>query len=203
MPESGAAAQAANENATSRSSSGSRRSRYNNVRNQHLATIASISSKFKGKIKALAIIGKAHEKTTTYEKIMEEVKEHVSVELDQGDDLELLLESQTDDFDAAAETQLPVLKSRDESDLENYRQDYQEYRQREKQYKVNKRKLFGILHGQCTPTLIASIKSQPGYSEKFKKKDVVWMLEIIKKLSIDIDDNGNDLLVAHESLKQF
>ena len=132
MPESGAAAQAANENATSRSSSGSRRSRYNYVRNQHLATIASISSKFKGKIKALAIIGKAHEKTTTYEKFMEEVKEYVSVELDQGDDLEPLLELQTDYFDAAAETQLPILKSRDESNLESYRQDYQEYRQREK-----------------------------------------------------------------------
>ena len=29
------------------------------------------------------------------------------------------------------------------------------------------------------------------------------MLEVMKKLSIGIDDNGNDLLVAHESLKQF
>ena len=83
MPESGAAAQAASENASSRSSTGSRRSRYNNTRNQHLAAIASASSKFKGKIKNLAIIGKAHEKTTTYEKFIEEVKEHVSVELDQ------------------------------------------------------------------------------------------------------------------------
>ena len=203
MSESGAAAQAANENATSRSFGSSRRSCYNSVRNQHLATIASIRSKFKGKIKTLAIIGKAHERTATYVKFIEEVKEYVSVELDQGDDLELLLETQSDDFDAAAETQLPILKSRDESDLENYRQDYQEYRQHEKRYKVNKRKLFGVSHGQCTPTLIASIKSQPGYTEKFKKKDVLWMLGVIKKLSIGIDDNGNDLLIAHDSLKQF
>ena len=80
--------------------------------------------------------------------------------------------------------------------------DYAEYWKREKSYKKNKRKLFGLIYGQCTPTLLASIKSQQKFSDRYKEKDIAWLLEVIKQLSAGIDDNANDLLTAHDALKQ-
>ena len=36
------------------------------------------------------------------------------------------------------------------------------------------------------------------WKERVKKKDVLWLIETIKKLSIGMDDNANDLLMAHD-----
>ena len=43
---------------------------------------------------------------------MEEVKECVAKEFTEGSDLELLIKSQVDDFDMAADTKLPRLKGK-------------------------------------------------------------------------------------------
>ena len=55
------------------------------------------------------------------------------------------------------------------------------------------------MYDQCTPTLLSDIKSQHDFAEKHKIKDVVWLMEMMKKLSIGSDDNGNDILRAHDS----
>ena len=35
------------------------------------------------------------------------------------------------------------------------------------------------------------------------KKDVLWLIETVKKLSVGLDDNANDLLTAHDAVKKF
>ena len=70
-----------------------------------------------------------------------------------------------------------------------FREDYSEYRSREKKYKENKRRLFGLLHGQCTPTLISGVKSQLRCTERYKRKDIMWLINTMKKLSGGLDDN--------------
>ena len=55
------------------------------------------------------MIWKSHEKVHHFEKFMVEVKEYVTTEYSEGSDLELLIESQVDDFDMAADTKLPSL----------------------------------------------------------------------------------------------
>ena len=96
----------------------------------------------------------------------------------------------------AADTQKPRLIKTGDADEEKamFRENYSEYLKREKLYKKNKRSLFALIHGQCTPTLLASVKSQQNYTENFKKKDVLWLIETVKMLSVGIDDNANDLL---------
>ena len=95
------------------------------------------------------------------------------------------------------------MKSTEDTAKVMFEADYAEYRKREKSYKNNKKKSFGLIYGQCPPTLIASMKSQKQYSEKYKEKDIVWLLEVIKRLSVGIDDNANDLLTVHDELKSF
>ena len=101
------------------------------------------------------------------------------MEYEEGDDLELLLKTQLDDFEKAADTKLPELKSTNENAKVMFEADYAEFRKREKLYKNKKRKLFGLIYGQCTPTLFASIKSQEKFSEKYKDKDIVCLLKVI------------------------
>ena len=187
---------------TTRSETNTRRPRYSTVRNQNIASIANIESTLTGMNKKVAIIGKIHEKVVSFERSMEDVRDFVAMDYEEGDDLELLLESQLDDFDRAADTKLPELKSTDEEAKVMFEADYTEYRKLEKSYKNNKRKLFGLIYGQCTPTLLASIKWQKKFSDRYKEKDIVWLLEVIKRLSVGIDDNTNDLLNAHDALKQ-
>ena len=114
----------------------------------------------------------------------------------------MLLESQLDDFDKAADTKLPMLKWTEEEAKVMFEEDYAEYRKREKSYKNNK-KPFGLIYGQCMPTLLASVKSQKYFTEKYKGIDIVLLMEVIKRLSVGIDDNANDLLTTHDALKQL
>ena len=172
------------------------------MRNRNLATITNIESTFTGKNKQVAIIGKIHEKGVSFERFMEDMRDFVAIDYEEGDDIELLLESQLDDFEKTADTKLSELKSTNEEAKVMFEADYAEYRKREKSYKNNKRKLFGLIYGQCTPTLLASIKSQQKFSDRYKEKDIVWLLEVIKRLSVGIDDNANDSLTAHDALKQ-
>ena len=44
--------------------------------------------------------------------------------------------------------------------------------------------------------MIAGVKLQPDYSAKDELQDVVWLLKIVKKLSIKIDRNESELLVT-------
>ena len=47
------------------------------------------------------------------------------------------------------------------------------YFKREEIYKDNLSKLYGLIYGQYTPTMIAGVKSQPDYSAKDEVQDVV------------------------------
>ena len=73
---------------TTRSASNTRRPIYSTVRNQNLATIASIESTFTGKNKKVAIIGKIHGKGLSFERFMEDVRDFVAMDYEGGDDLE-------------------------------------------------------------------------------------------------------------------
>ena len=128
MYDGGTISMAENTNAA-RAGNSSRRSRYSTIRNQNLATIVSLENAFKGKNKKVAIIGKSHENGVSYENFLEDISEYFSTEYDDGCDLELLLESQIDDFNLAADTQKPRLIKTGDADEEKamFRENYSEY----------------------------------------------------------------------------
>ena len=123
---------------TTRAASSTRRPRFNTIRNQNLAAIANIESNFKGKNKHVPVIGKIHEKGVSFERFMEDVRDYVAAEYDEGDDLELLLETQVDDFNKAADTKLPALASTSEEDKSMFEADYAEYRNAKSRTRITK-----------------------------------------------------------------
>ena len=46
------------------------------------------------------------------------------------------------------------------------------------------RQIFSF--GQCTPNMVAGRKSQEDFKEKELTKDVIWLMEAVKKLSVGI-----------------
>ena len=83
------------------------------MRNQSLATIAAASSNFKGANEKLPIIGKRHENGVSSEKFINEVASYVAVEFDEGNDLELILLKQEDDYEKASGLQKPTITEED------------------------------------------------------------------------------------------
>ena len=137
MPDSGTA-ESRESAGTTRSASSTQRPRYNTIRNQNLATIANIESTFKGKNKKLSVIGKIHENGVSFERFMEDVRDYVAMDYDEGDDLELLLETQVDDFDKVADTKLPGLVSTSEEAKAMFEADYAEYRNAKSRTRITK-----------------------------------------------------------------
>ena len=71
---------------------------------------------------------------------MKDVRDCVAIKYDEGNDLELLLETQEYNFDKVADTKLLKIGLKTEDDEEHkymFQQDYSEYRKREKTYKAN------------------------------------------------------------------
>ena len=77
------------------------------------------------------------------------------------------------------------------------------YLQREDTYKENKAKLFAVIYGQCTPKMVAGLKSRDGFKEKESTKDVVWLMEVVNKLSVEINEYENEAVTAYDATKHF
>ena len=60
-----------------------------------------------------------------------------------------------------------------------------------------------LLYGQYTPLLFSSIKSQQGFANEDDEQDIMWLMNVIKNLSVGIDDNKNEAVTAHDALKKF
>ena len=116
-----------------------------------------------------------------------------------GKDLALVIEKQVEDFEKASRTKEPEINEADhkyQAKMLRYGKQIDLYLKREESYKDNLSRLYGLIYGQCTPTMIAGVKSQPDYTAKNEVQDVVWLLKTVKKLSIGIDSNENEANIA-------
>ena len=149
------------------------------IRNRLLATIARSESNFAGEIKELPVIGKPYEHGMTYEKIVEKLVAYVIKEFKRGQDLEMLIKTNVDDFSKATGLDEPDITNEDaksQAKLTKNGKKLDMYLKREDAYNENKTKLFSVIYGQCTPKMVAGLKSQDGFTEKETKKDVVWLI---------------------------
>ena len=180
--------------------------RGNNARNSNLAALASAAQAFKGKIEELPIIGKQYESTgVAWEILQKDLAEYVVLKLECGDDIAQLVENMED----KPEEHHGKSPEWDKSNKDDYgaQQLYSKkldmHLKREAAYVRNKKKVYTILYGQCTPSLLSGIKSADDFSKKDKEKDPIWIMTLIKKLSVGIDETENELCTAFQSLKKF
>jgi len=63
--------------------------------------------------------------------------------------------------------------------------------------------LYGIIIGQCIPSLQSTIKVDKNYDDKSKTFASFWLLKTIEKLMKGIDTKANPMLTLHEQLLVF
>ena len=120
--------------------------------------------------------------------------------------MELILLKQEDDYEKASGLQQPTIteenmKRADLMTLHN--EEVKMYLRRKHLYIKNKKRLYATLFGQCTPTLASGIKSQKDFSKHDDVKDVLWLTQTIRKLSVGIDANENEIITTHDALKRL
>lgn len=74
---------------------------------------------------------------------------------------------------------------------------------RKRKEQSNEKKLYSVVNGQCTPTLLQDIKGKPDYDEKHKQSDVLWLIKTIKGIKAGIVDKGNKMMIYTEQLKKL
>ena len=177
-----------------------------NQRNHNLATIASAAKGFKGKIPDLPVMSKPYENMgAPFQIFQKELADYAIVNIEYGDDLVLLIEDLKDNLDKAI-GEAPKWVNTDKDDYGKktlFNKEIDLYVKRKALYNRNKKKLYAIIFNQCTPSLVSSIKSQNGYSEKDKEKDPLWILKEAKKLTVGIDALKNELVTACYALRSF
>ena len=117
------------------------------IRNRLLATIARSESNFAGEIKELPVIGKPYEHGMTYEKIVEKLVAYVIKEFKRGQDLEMLIKTNVDDFSKATGLEEPDITDEDaknQAKLTKYGKKLDMYLKREDAYNENKAKIFQL-----------------------------------------------------------
>ena len=84
-----------------------------------------------------------------------------------------------------------------------FRKKHDNWSKRMHLYIKNKKRLYALLYGQCTPSLISSIKSTPNFTTFDDARDIMWLLKTVKLLSVGIDENNNELVSAHDAVRRF
>ena len=120
-----------------------------------------------------------------------------------GDDVVYLIETMIDDKEEAIE----VAPEWDKANKDDYgkQQEFSKkldmFIKRKAVYKRNKKKLYTIFYGQCTPCLLSGIKSASDFTKKDKKKDPIWIMKDPKTFRghrRDQEGNLNSLPVHEE-----
>jgi len=172
--------------------------RSGNIRNSNLAKLASEARSFKGQIGELPIIGRQYESAgVAFDVLRKAVSDYSVLNLENGDHMVYVIENGEDYKKESGVGEAPIW---DIANKDNYGKQ-QEYSRKldmflkdEMTYERNLKKVYTIFIGQCTPALLSGIKSAMDFTEKNKKKDLIWLMDLIRKLSIGVDETENELL---------
>ena len=153
------------------------------VGNNNLATLASAARSFKGKIEGLPIISKQYESAgVAFDVLQKAVSGYSELNLENGDHMVYVIENGEEIKKESGVGEAPTW---DIANRNNYGKQ-QEYSRKldmflkgEKTYERNLKKVYTIFIGQCTPALLSGIKSATAFTEKNKKKDLIWLMDLI------------------------
>ena len=141
----------------------------------------------------------------TWEILQKDLSKYVVLNLEYGDDMVPLIEDMSDKPEECygKAPKWDTAHKDDYGEQQIFSKKIDLYLKREAAYARNKRKIYTLLYGQCTPNLLSGIKSAEDFTKKDKGKDPIWIMTMIKKLSVGIDETENELCTAFYTFKRF
>ena len=169
------------------------------TRDQHLAQMQNALKDFGGKITDLPVLSKQHENVgVTYERFTQDLIDYITINWQRGEDLRDLIEYLDDDYNNAIGNEPQA----GEGDEVKFKIEYTRYLDRVDKFTENKKKLFTAIMGQCTPGLITVIKSHSEYGAKVKQRDPKWLLGVLAKLTVGIEEKLNAIKTVHDCVRK-
>ena len=113
-------------------------------------------------------------------------------EYQNGGDLRLVMEKRVEDFEKISKVSMPTISDEDKKDstlLLLYGKKVDIYFKRQQTYVDNQTKLYQVIFGQCIPTWEANIRSLNEFTDRDEAKDIFWLLDVVKRLSVSINDS--------------
>ena len=156
-----------------------------------------------------AVLGLRHEKfkikSPSFENFLEQVCTHIISNFKDGSDLKPLFRKMIDptiDFKKRRKPVKPDV-SADDVDKDIYREEIKLFVVRQTNLRRNIEKSFGLIWGQCSTQLQATIKGLTAYSDKYDDLDILWLIKELKKSTSGIDSTSDPRLTLHKSLAEL
>ena len=147
----------------------------------------------------------------SFRTFMEKMVEYVLREISNPNDVLELLTDQKDPrpaLKANVPTGLSTEEKKNDVLVAIQTQRIKLYVSREMDLETNMLKIYGLIKGQCSHSLLAILKQEKEYDQKNSSQDVLWLMEKLKKLTAGLDNKSNkrcnlfDALYALVTMKQ-
>ncbi len=157
------------------------------------------SRSFDGKIADIeSVLGLRFEtinKKKAYKDFIEDIAAYVSSNMKLGTYLVAFIlagEDPMDEYDKLTRPSRVEEEKKDDKDaIFEYQTEYKQYIDGKRILRENHRVLYGVIWGQCSPSLQAVIKGLPDFLLRSTKYDVEWLLKQLKVVSNGIDCKSN------------
>jgi len=143
----------------------------------------------------------------TFDVFQERLKNYVLKSFNQAEDVIILI---TNLFDSNAEFEaqnkpdyLSTTKQENLMRMEQWKIRYKQFIIREEILQENITKIYGLIIGQCTPTLRSALKADKDFKPKSEIFEALWLMKSIKTVSSGVDIKANPALTLHEQLLTF
>jgi hypothetical protein len=77
------------------------------------------------------------------------------------------------------------------------------FAERRKAVKSNLTGLWGVVLGQCTPSLKEEVRAMDGYDAKAAAYDSIWLLQTLQKVTAGVNNTSNSFYTLFHSLKDL
>ena len=113
------------------------------------------------------------------------------------------LEDPTNVFEGKMPTELSTEDQNSKVKMKVWEMRLKRYLDREDVLTENINRLYGIMIGQCTPSLLSTMRGDQDYDSKSRQFDTLWLLNKTKKVTAGVDTKANPALSLHEQLITF
>jgi len=155
----------------------------------------------------LSLLSEKVEKGVTFDVFQERLKNHILKSFQKAKDITSLATELVDlriEFEAKhGPTNLSTIKAGNMMNIRKWEIKCKNFLNRQEILIKNVHKIYGIVIGQCTPTLRSTLKSDNDYNNKSAVFDAKWLLDKLKILMAGVDPKANAAHTLHKQVLTF
>ena len=165
---------------------------------QSILAINNADKDFKGKEETIGVLGLPIEKHLkfglSFEDFQESMLQYSAAKLKRGNDMKPLIKFLKDPVKRLGEAPRATEEDKKDKELfEIWKSKSNKHNERIELMGENMEKLYGVMIGQCTDSLLSEIKGDDGYEDAEMDSNALWLLQTLKRISAGINTKKNEV----------